>query len=34
MTDVVFFGLLQVGDLVEIKDGQAPLGFADEVEFE
>lgn len=34
MTSAVFFGLLQVGDLVEIEDGQAPLGVADEVEFD
>lgn len=34
VTAAVFFGLLQVGDLVEIKDDQAPLGVADEVEFE
>jgi hypothetical protein len=34
MTAAMFFGLLQVGDLVEIEDEQVPLGFADDVEFE
>ena len=34
MTAAVFFGLLQVGDLVEIEDEDNPMGVADEVEFE
>ena len=34
MTAAMFFGLLQVGDLVEIEDEQVPLGVADEIEFD